>query len=134
MRLIIKRIILLIVFVVGGGYVGLIGFLVLAPVIKDHVTRTRFDPIAWRDSTGVPSQAKRIRMVDDLLRKHDFHGSTADDVVKMLGPADDTGYFSEWDLVYWLGPERSTFSIDSEWLVFYVDEHGEVREYRLVTD
>jgi hypothetical protein len=35
----------------------------------------------------------------------------------LLGVPPPTPYFREYDYVYWLGPERGLFSIDSEWLV-----------------
>jgi hypothetical protein len=35
---------------------------------------------------------------------------------------------------YWLGPERSYFSVDSEWLVLRLDRAGRVVEYRIVRD
>ena len=119
--------------VVGAGYLALLGSLVVVPMVKDHLNRTDFDADAWGDPQRV-RQRVRIRMVDDLLRKHDFHGKTAESVVGFLGPPDDTAYFDEQDLVYWLGPERHPFSIDSELLVFRLDDRGEVVEYRIVTD
>ena len=52
----------------------------------------------------------------------------------MLGEPPHTGYFKDWDLVYWLGRERGFISIDSEWLVVRLDPKGWVREYRIVRD
>ena len=51
----------------------------------------------------------------------------------MLGEPPDTGYFKQYDLVYWLGDERGFFSIDSEWLVIRIDD-GRVIEAEIVTD
>ena len=76
----------------------------------------------------------RIRMVDDLLNKNDFHGIARNEVVALLGETSKSGYFADWDLVYWLGPERGFISIDSEWLVFRLDANQKVIEYRIVTD
>lgn len=55
-------------------------------------------------------------MVDDLLSKHNLVGLSTKEVEVLLGKPPKTGYFKDYDYVYWLGPERSTFSIDSEWL------------------
>ena len=73
-------------------------------------------------------------MVDNLLKKHDFSGWTRDSVIALLGQPPKTDYFTDYDLVYWLGPERSVIRMDSEWLVFRLDSAERVREYRLVTD
>jgi hypothetical protein len=69
-------------------------------------------------------------MVDDLLRTHDFHGKTSGNVVRMLGEPDNA---HDRELEYWLGRERYGFRIDSELLVFRLDDRGEVVEYRIVT-
>lgn len=72
--------------------------------------------------------------MDDLVRSHDFRNWSRAQVVALLGEPPRTDYFSSYDLVYWLGPERSAISIDSEWLVFRLDTSGRVVEYRVVTD
>jgi hypothetical protein len=56
-------------------------------------------------------------------------------VVALLGRADDTRNFSDWDFVYLLGPERGLlFSIDSEWLVIRFGPDGRVSEYEVARD
>jgi hypothetical protein len=95
----------------------------------------RFEASAWRDSAkAFGPLAVRGCMVDDLLASRDFHGRLRAEVVSLLGEPRPTDYFREYDLVYWLGPERGLMSIDSEWLVFRLNAHGRVAEYRLVTD
>lgn len=95
----------------------------------------RFEAPVWRDSTAAYSaRAPRGCMVDDLLDRTHFRGMPRGDVVALLGPPEHTEYFRDYDLVYWLGPERGFLSIDSEWLVMRLDEQGRVREARLVTD
>lgn len=76
----------------------------------------------------------RQRMVDDLLKRHDFSRSTLKDVEALLGPKTTTDKFPDWDLVYWLGPERDSLPLDSEWLAFEFDEKGLVKKNKLVTD
>ncbi len=73
-------------------------------------------------------------MVDDLLARNDFQGKTRSEVTALLGEPPDTAYFQDWDMVYWLGPERGLFSIDSEWLVFRLNDDSHVTDYQLVTD
>lgn len=36
--------------------------------------------------------------------------------------------------MYWLGPERGFFSIDSEWLVIRLNSHGKVVDYHIERD
>ncbi|MBD1868846.1 hypothetical protein H6F95_16340 [Cyanobacteria bacterium FACHB-471] len=73
-------------------------------------------------------------MVDNLLKQHTLAGMNRSEVVVLLGEPDMTDYFQDYDLVYWLGPERGLISIDSEWLVFRLDAQGRVSEHQLVTD
>ncbi|HEX8242360.1 MAG TPA: hypothetical protein VF541_02645 [Longimicrobium sp.] len=95
----------------------------------------RFSAAVWRDTVQAYAElAPRGCMVDDLLASRDLHGLTRAEVVALLGTPPKTGYFREYDLVYWLGPERGPSSIDSEWLVLRLDAAGRVAEYRLVTD
>ena len=76
----------------------------------------------------------RLRMIDDLLSRGLLDHCSREQVETLLGPADRTDYFHDWDLVYHLGPEREFMGIDSEWLVVRLDSVGKVREYRLARD
>ena len=94
-----------------------------------------FDRAKWTDSALVYSRtAPRECMVDNLLKRHPLVGKTRAEVVSLLGEPRKTSYFSEYDLVYWLGPERSWIAIDSLWLVLRLGPDGRVTEARLVTD
>ena len=96
---------------------------------------TQFDGRKWSDSTLVDSRtAPRDCMVDDLLERHSLVGRTRAEVVSLLGEPPKTNYFDEYDLVYWLGPERSWLAIDSIWLVMRIGPDGTIAEARLVTD
>lgn len=96
---------------------------------------TQFDRREWNDSALVNSRtAARECMVDDLLERHSLVGKKRAEVVSLLGEPPKTGYFKEYDLVYWLGPERSWMSIDSIWLVMRIGPDQRVTEARLVTD
>ena len=73
-------------------------------------------------------------MIEPLIMSGRLDGVTQPEVIALLGPSDDTNYFKEWDFVYWLGPERSFMSLDSEWLVIKIGPTGRVVEYRVVSD
>jgi hypothetical protein len=95
----------------------------------------RFNPGVWQDTIQVYSELKpRGCMVDDLLARYHLVGMPRAEVVRLLGEPPPTEYFRNFDLVYWLGPERGVFSIDSEWLVMKLDPTGRVVEAKLVTD
>ena len=95
----------------------------------------RFTSAKWMDAdASFGEQAIRGCLVDDLHRSHELRGRSRQEIVALLGEPTKTAHFSSYDLVYWLGPERSVLSVDSEWLVMRLDSLGRVSEYRLVTD
>ena len=61
-------------------------------------------------------ESVRLNMVDDLLRRYKLVGMSRTELEALLGKPPPTGYFANYDYVYWLGPERGFISIDSEWL------------------
>ncbi len=118
------------------AYVGLIANLFIVPGVDAYFKTADFDSAAWkaRALDGDPKWPTRLRMADDLVAGKRLSGLTRSQVEDLLGPPDDTGYFKEWSMVYWLGPERGFVGIDSEWLVVRVNEKGVVEEFRLVRD
>ena len=102
--------------------------------VTEWLNRRPFDAGAWQAAKEKWQDPVRQRMVDDLLRRHRLVGMTRERVVELLGESDTTDYFRDWDLVYWLGMERSWISIDSEWLVLRLNAQSAVTEARLVTD
>lgn len=90
-----------------------------------------FNAAEWKDP---PSSNTRLSMIDALLQTHDLKGMTRAEVVGLLGEPPATDYFRHWDLVYFLGPQRGSLRIDSEWLVLKLDENGRVAEWRVATD
>ena len=95
----------------------------------------KFTRERWADSAAsFGPKATRGCIVDHLLRSTELRGRTRAEIVALLGEPSKTTYFQEYDLVYWLGPERSIMSIDSEWLVLRLDAAGRVSEFHLVTD
>jgi outer membrane protein assembly factor BamE (lipoprotein component of BamABCDE complex) len=101
-----------------------------------HEPGRPFDPVAWRargDGDGV-----RVQMIDDLLRRHQLKGRTRAEIIELLGEPTETDKFNTWDMVYWLGPERTGgsvwLSMDSEWLVLDLGADGRVKDYAVVRD
>lgn len=92
-----------------------------------------FDPVAWQDQAQV-QEGVRLSMADRLVARSTLLGKARTEVIALLGEPTPTNYFSDWDMVYWLGEERSIFPIDSEWLVLRFGTEGRVVENRIVTD
>lgn len=102
---------------------------------RERLRRIPFESASWQNPGKVDGQDPiRIRMVDDLVRSRRLDHQSRAEVDKLLGKPTSTNYFKEYDLVYWLGPERGFFSIDSEWLVIRFDKSEFVQEYRIVRD
>jgi len=111
-------------------------FIVLVPNTEDYRHRLRFDSAAWRNRSADASHLwpTRLRMVDDLVSQQRLDRLTREQVVELLGPADQTSKWREWDLIYHLGPERGLMRIDSEWLVIRLDSGSKVAAHRVVRD
>jgi hypothetical protein len=77
--------------------------------------------------------AVRGCMVSDLLDKHVLQGMSRADVVALIGEPDPKDVFPEYDLVYWLGPERGLIGTDSEYLVIKLDRASRVTSVELRT-
>jgi len=91
-----------------------------------------FDPSLWGNSRTPASV--RLRMADDLVDNKKLIGLTRQEVVARLGEPPKTEYFKEFDLVYYLGPERGFISIDSEWLVLKLGPDGRVKRATIARD
>ena len=125
-----------IVLVPIGLMATAVGYLSLAPRQENYAHRAKFESAGWssesRDQTSL--WPTRLRMVDDLIASKRLDGLQRSEVTALLGPADETEYFKNWDLVYWLGPERGWIRVDSEWLVLRFNGSGRVAEYRVARD
>lgn len=91
-----------------------------------------FDPLLWSDS-HTPASV-RLRMADDLVSNKKLIGLARQEVVARLGEPPKTEYFKEFDLVYYLGPERGFISIDSEWLLLNLGPDGRVQRATIARD
>lgn len=98
-----------------------------------------FNQGLWLTEDKTPrqrSEFRRLKMADDLITKRTLYGLNRKQIIELLGkPAlDNKQWDGKYDLVYWLGPERGIFSIDSEWLAIRFNQQGKVDHYRLVRD
>src|SRR5262245_24472150 len=92
-----------------------------------------FDSATWQDDVQV-EKGVRLAMADSLVDRDGLIGKTRNEVLQMLGEQSPEPYFAQWDLRYWLGPERGFIGIDSEWLVLRFGADGRVIENSIVTD
>jgi hypothetical protein len=131
---------LLLLFVLLCLFVAAPFVLVLGKVafdtLKERASRRSFDSAVWKSSlsNSSPGDPVRLRMVDSLLRQRQLIGMSRSEIVSLLGAPPSTEYFRDYDLVYWLGPERGFISIDSEWLAIRLDPNDRVTEARIVRD
>jgi hypothetical protein len=89
-----------------------------------------FDSADWKRSTTW----RRCFMVDDLLDRHDLSKLNRVALVDLLGEPPDSYMRGGGDLVWCLGPERSLFGVDNEWLVVNLNEDGSVKSVLIMTD
>ena len=101
------------------------GWLVLRP-------GRHFDATLWKNP-ATPASV-RLGMADDLINAHKLNGLTRRDVVTLLGEPPKTEYFKEYDIVYYLGPERGFMGIDSEWLVLKLGSDDQVKRAAIAHD
>ena len=99
-----------------------------------------FDRAAWHD----PRSSQYVEA--DITVRQKMLGSvvgTLDpslnrtQIEALLGQSLDTPYFASTgrDMIYVLGPERGTlFSIDSEWLLIWLDDNGHFERFAIYTD
>jgi hypothetical protein len=135
----IKRIVVVGIVVVALPITAFIAFVIISNNrCADQITKSYqpFDAEKWleADAKGTSAQQEyRVLAIEDLLAHKNFKGWTRAQVVSLLGQPTRTNKFQHYDIVYWLGPERSCIRIDSEWLVFALKE-DQVKSYRVVAD
>jgi hypothetical protein len=112
------------------------GWILFRAPAEDYAHRMRFDAAVWRQAPpgDDASWPVRLRMVDDLIDRKLLDGLTTTEVRSLLGPVEPTEKFRNWHMVYYLGPERGLFRIDSEWFVILFDGELKVAKYEIVRD
>ena len=91
----------------------------------------QFDSSVWlRPTSSLYANGditERQKMLGNAIQQVVQNGQKSN-ILAMLGPSDNSGYFSSQgrDLLYCLGPERGFLSIDSEWLLIWLDHRGNV--------
>ena len=102
---------------------------------RDYQQHNPFESASWKNPDLVESKDPiRFRMVDDLVKNRRRVGRSREEVEMMLGKSAMPEDLREFDLGYWLGPDRVAMGTDSEWLAISLDERGVVREYGIVRD
>ena len=93
-----------------------------------------FDAEQWQVNASQRGTKVRLAMADRIVARKMLWGKTRAQVTEILGKPPATDYRSDWDLVYWLGPERGFLGIDSEWLVVKLDQNDVVADVKMVHD
>ncbi|KMK75542.1 hypothetical protein [Alkalihalobacillus pseudalcaliphilus] len=112
----------------------LISLSVIAPLfclicLGIFVERATFSSEKW-----VSEPSERVMIIDNFLHNTELIGKSLDEIVSLLGDPDENGYFADdMTMVYYLGPERSFISIDSEWLVISIEDN-KAQHYEIRTD
>lgn len=126
-------------FAVGNGmvYMALFFYLFLWPSFQEYFNRQEFDSNLWKNEKfTTEDQPLRQRMVHDLLKRYELIGMNRSQIDELLGPTAApaaNGDFQGVDYVYWLGPERGFFGIDSEFLRIKFKDNR-VIEVKILTD
>lgn len=131
------------------GQIALVGvaafaaFMVLANVLPPQLPSGSYDRQFDREAWLHPESANHIsgditprqKMLAEVVKK--LPGLHRSELEHMLGSTLNTAYFQSTgrDLIYITGPERdSFFSMDSEWLLIWLDENGVYKRHAIVTD
>lgn len=110
----------------------LIAYMRIGPHVEHYFSSISFDSEVWKRAENTHDPVRSF-MVDNLLISHQLAGMSRDDIDALLGTPPKTPFFSSYQYVYWLGPERSFIQIDSEWLGIRF-ENDRVVETKLLND
>jgi hypothetical protein len=102
--------------------------------------RQSFDRAVWHDPRSAEYRdgdaTPRQKMLADVVRNV-LPGRTRVELEEILGPSLNTSYFKGKgrDLIYMLGPQRDSYiTIDSEWLLIWLDKDGRFERYTIAND
>jgi hypothetical protein len=119
---------------------ALVGLLLFAPVVSDYLHRDSFNSARWRTEARSSEDSlwpPRLCMVDDLITTKLLDGLPESTVLELLGPPEEKGFpadISPEYIHYYLGPERGSVRIDSEWLVIRFDSNRKVAKHWIYRD
>jgi hypothetical protein len=131
---IIKKIAIILASIAGLFVVSIFAFILWFIYFSVDFEPTKFNAENWQKSIPTMSwNSVRLTMVDDLVENHLNTGMSKNEVIELIGIPDDTPYFRNYDMVYYLGRERNPIGIDSEWLVFKVN-YGKIQSFNIVRD
>ncbi|GGG22723.1 hypothetical protein GCM10011344_24380 [Dokdonia pacifica] len=111
--------------------VSLLVFLLFINTMGNHFVEKEFSSSIWK-----ADQESRIEMIDDLVSKKIIDDLPVWQMITLLGMPDEDCYFyqPDHDMIYYLGPERGYFSIDSEFLLIWLNDDNFVEKYEIVLD
>ena len=114
---------------------GLASLLVL-PLLPYVEFLLPYNKDIWMARAPMPNDWLHVRghMAYDLVTSRRLIGLTHAEVTRLLDSPEPTDKYPDWDIVYWIGPNRSSIPIDSEWLLMRLDATGKVSEAQLVDD
>lgn len=96
-----------------------------------------FDSSTWKlDSSSTFQEddiTERQKMLGSAIREV-ISDKQRGEIMNAMGPSDGGPFVDACDLVYRLGPQRSGFPIDDEWLLIWFDNEGRVTRYDIWTD
>ncbi|WP_409304972.1 hypothetical protein [Peribacillus sp. SCS-155] len=94
-----------------------------------------FSPDKFNQDRWLNKPEERVDMVDSLLSEERVKGKTKAEIIDLLGKQEEELYFKELhNLVYYLGSESGFMAVESQWLVIWFDEKGQVTDYEIKTD
>ena len=116
----------------------LVAWLLISPTLRmpyGEIDPLEFESARWKAAPNneFSHHSVRLRMADSFLAQQQPIGKTRQQIVELLGEPNDTSYFRDYDMVYYLGQERGPMPIDSEWLVLKLSD-GVVSEAELARD
>lgn len=127
------KFILFIVSIVLLFYISIFGYLIFSAKFKSYTNQVPFHSETWKSHLADKDTVKQ-QMVKDLLSNYNLVGMSKTEIVSLLGLPPQTQYFKDYHFVYWLGPEQSLISIDSEWLGIQFDSADQVVRLDLLKD
>ena len=92
----------------------------------------KFNSEIWRDpksSRRSDDLTPRQRMLDDLV-KNILPEKNKDEIELLLGKSEDSE--NKRYVIYMLGPDKSLFSLDGEYIIIWFDDSGNFERYEIM--